>query len=115
MFPYYLSYGMSTDEYWNQSPLFVKAYRKKHWLDIETRNQELWMQGLYIYNAFGTVMANAFGKKGAKREKYLEKPIEIVPKTGKELKAEQERERQKLIKMLNAWEKRWKSTHEDVN
>lgn len=107
---------MSPDEFWEQTPLLAKAYRKKHWLDIEKRNQELWMQGLYNYRAFETALANAFAKKGAKQIKYLEKPIDVVPKTGREQKMEQAREKQKLINALNAWEKRWNhSTHEDVN
>lgn len=77
---YYMAIGMSYEDYWFASPHLVKYYRKAHRYRTEQRNQELWLQGLYIYNAVSTVISNAFGGKSGKKAKYLEKPIDIFPK-----------------------------------
>lgn len=99
---YYLAIGMPMDEYWNASPHLVKWYRQAHKLRIEERNQELWLQGLYIYNAFGTVLANAFGKKGSQKHKYIEKPIELYPKSAAESEQEIMKTRNKVVNTLNS-------------
>lgn len=101
MCPYYLAIGMTMAEYWEASPHLVRFYREAHKLRIQQRNQELWLQGLYIYNAFGTVLANAFPKKGAAKQKYIEKPIELFGKTEEEQEAEAIKERNRIVNMLN--------------
>lgn len=92
--------GMSLDEYWNQDPNIVSFYRETHRLWREQRNQELWMQGMYIYDAVSAVISAALGKKDAK---YTEKPYDIFPKTQKELEEEANKEREQLVLALNAW------------
>lgn len=102
---------MSTEEYWERDPYLVKCFRDAHIIKIEQKNQELWMQGLYIYNAFSTVLANAFSKKGKRPEKYLEKPIRITPLSKEEKRIEAEREKKKIIKELSKWEKSFKNKY----
>ena len=59
------------------------------------------MQGLYVYDAFAVCLANAFRKRGAKVQNYLEKPIDIFPLTEKE---KREREQEEFEKMQRAME-----------
>lgn len=45
---------------------------KAHELRKKQKDEEMWMQGLYNYKAFSTVLAQAFGDK---RAKYPETPL----------------------------------------
>ena len=102
---------MTTEEYWHGDPTLVKWYRKAHDLKREQKNQELWMQGLYIYNAFGAVLANAFGKKGSKKAKYIEKPIDITTKSEEEQQKEELRKQDAMIRSLTLLQQNWEKTH----
>lgn len=101
MEPYYLSIGMTHDQYWYDEPWLAEIYRKAHNLKIEARNQELWLQGLYIHNAFNAVIANfgrgLSGKNGGKPEQYVEKPIRITPLTDAEKRQKEKEDRLKVI------------------
>ena len=79
-FPFYLSIGMTYDQYWNDDCLLVKYYRKAHELGKQQRNQELWMQGLYIYEALCDVapILHAFAKPGTRPLPYSEKPYPLT-------------------------------------
>lgn len=79
MFPYYLSIGMTADEYWNGDCQNIKAYRKAEKLRAERKNQELWLQGAYIYEALCRVspVFHAFAKKGTKPSPYPSEPYAI--------------------------------------
>jgi hypothetical protein len=98
---------MTPSDYWDGDIWMVEAYRKKHSLDIESRNQELWMQGLYVYNAFGVVLSNAFAKKGRYPQKYIEKPIRITPLSPEEKAELAEQERQKTIAFFTQMKQDW--------
>lgn len=106
--PYYLFIGMSRDEYWNGPPYLTRVYREIHNMKIEARNQELWLQGLYNYEAFATVISNAFRKKGTSPVKYREKPIRITPLTEEEKRQEVLEARRKIIAKFSALERAWK-------
>jgi predicted metal-dependent peptidase len=113
MCPYYIAIGMTMDEYWNASPYLVRYYREAHKMRIEQRNQELWLQGLYIYNAFGVVLANAFSKKGRTKEKYMEKPIELFPKQKQEgaTQAEKDKITNDVVSTLNRIQAAFRNKH----
>lgn len=122
MEPYYLSIGMSHDQYWDDNPWLTEIFRKAHNLRIESRNQELWLQGLYIHNAFGVVMSNfgrgLSGKKGSnKTDKYIESPIRITPLTDAEKKQKEKEERKKIIahftKLQKQFERREKQKQQN--
>ena len=98
---------MSSQEYWDGDPYMAVIYR-----DVDTRirkdkNQFLWLQGLYFYEALSVVMHNAFVRKGRKLERYPDEPYRITPPTAEEKKAAAKREREKAIKSLNAWKTAW--------
>lgn len=73
-------YGMTYDEFWYESLDRLEWYWQKRQFEIEARNQELWLQGLYIKIA----IASALDKKN----KYPEKPPRITEMTDAEKNAE---------------------------
>lgn len=104
---------MSYEEYWNGDPWLVCFYREMHRMRNEQKNQEMWIQGLYFYDALSVVMQNSFGK--GKKEKYTEKPFQIYPKTEAEKEREDAIARKKLVAQLNAWQKNWERKHGKQN
>ena len=107
--PYYLAIGMTMDEYWDAAPHLARWYRQAHKMRVEQKNQELWLQGLYVFNAFGVVLANAFPKKGATEHKYLEKPIDLFPKPGEPTQEEIMETRNSVVNTLNRFAKAFKA------
>ena len=59
----------------------------------------MWLQGLYIYNAFQAVIGTAFGKS---KVQYEQKPLDVYPKTKFEQAQEKAEKKQKLINFLNS-------------
>lgn len=68
MCPIYMSYGMSYDEYWYESPYRVKFYREAYELKQKQKDEQMWVQGMYIYEALCEVspVLHAFSKSGTK-------------------------------------------------
>ena len=91
-----MAMGMSYTEFWDEPPFLAVAYRKAYRLKREIENEQAWLQGLYVYDAFAVCMSNAFSKRGSKRQNYFEKPIDIFPLTEREKK---EREQAEFAKM----------------
>ena len=109
--PYYLELGMTEEQYWKGTPYLTVIYRELSLREKEEKNYFLWMQGMYIYEAFGTVLYNAFRKKGSKAATYAKEPYRLRPLTKVEKAAEAEKERQKAIASLNAWKDAWDRNH----
>ena len=74
--PVYMSYGMSYDEFWKESPYRAKFYREAHELKLKQKDELMWVQGMYIYEALCEVspVLHAFSKKGTKPLPYSEIP-----------------------------------------
>lgn len=97
--PYYLAIGMPYELFWNGDPYLVETYRKTHQLQLEQRNQELWVQGLYNFRAFKSVIEGfAYALNGGKGTKPSEYPSEPIPFTEAEQKAATERNKQRTMK-----------------
>ena len=81
-FPYYLSIGMTPDQYWNGDPEWARAFRKADEMRMERKNQELWLQGMYFYEAIcdASPILHDFAKKGTKPIPYVDKPYPINEK-----------------------------------
>ncbi len=75
-FPYYLAIGMSAKEYWYEDCRLVIAYRKAHQMRRQMRNEDMWIQGLYNYEAVLDVapILRAFSK-ARKPQPYRTEPI----------------------------------------
>ena len=95
-FPIYLSYGMSYNEYWNERPELVKAYRKAHEIKLARKNEELWMQGVYVRDALSSTVGSMFSKKEIK---YPEEPYPI---TQRQVESKKEREARKRYERMKA-------------
>lgn len=94
-----MSIGMTYDEFWNGDVRLVIPYRQAQELREKRRNQEMWMQGRYIYDALCDVSAlfRFSMKKGSiKPEPYMKEPYpiteaELLERREREAKAKEER------------------------
>ena len=93
LFPYYLSIGMTPEQYWDGDCTLVKYYRKAEEIRNEKRNSEMWLQGMYIYEAICDVspVLHAFAKKGTKPHPYPTKPYAISDEQIRQEREEKER------------------------
>lgn len=82
VFPYYLSIGMTSEQYWDGDPTLPKYYREADELRRKRRNEDMWLQGMYIYEALCDVspVLNAFAKKGTKPSPYPSYPYSVTAK-----------------------------------
>lgn len=93
VFPYYLSIGMTYEQFWDGDPTLAKYYREAEEIRNEKKNQELWLQGAYIYEAIADLspILHAFTKKGTKPEPYADSPYPITKKQQERIRLEKER------------------------
>lgn len=101
-----MAMGMSYGEFWDSPPQLAVAYRKAYKLSREVHNEQAWLQGMYVYDAFAVCLANVFAKRGAKKQNYLEKPIDIFPLTEAQKRQREEEERKKMEEALKAMQRR---------
>lgn len=98
---------MSYEQYWDADCQLVKYYRKAHEIKKKLKNEELWLQGAYIYDALCAVapVLHAFAKKGTKPLPYPTKPYSLTTeKESEEDKKQQEKlNRQKAKAIFEAW------------
>ncbi len=108
--PMYMSMGMTYDEFWYDTPYKAKFYREAYKLKVKHRDEEMWQQGVYIYEALCKVspILHAFSKKGTKPLPYSDKPyLSQMSETERKISKEQEAENERLkaIVQFNAWAK----------
>lgn len=109
-YPYFMTIGMTYDEFWNQDPFLAVYCLKSHELKRDEENQKLWLNGLYTFIAVSTALSNIhFDGKKHKINHYLKEPIRIRPYTEEELKAIQERNTAVTVATLNALKDRFDS------
>ena len=99
-FPFYLSIGMTYEQYWEDDADLVIYYRKAYQLSKERKNQELWLQGLYVYEAICDVspILHAFAKKNTKPRPYPKEPYALTKQETERRKENDEKERYERIK-----------------
>lgn len=87
-FPYYLSIGMTEEQYWDGDCTLTRYYRKADDLRTERVNREMWLQGMYIYDAVSRLspILRSFAKKGTKAEPYPNEPYPLNQKSTEEVK-----------------------------
>lgn len=104
--PYYLAIGMSHDLYWNEDCRLTESYRQAEEIRQRRKNQELWLQGMYIYEALCDVspVLQAFAKKGTKPIAYSSEPYALTDKQVKEKRKREEQLRYEKTKAkMTAW------------
>lgn len=63
LLPIALQCGMTPNQFWDEEPRLLECYIRKKELERDDINNNAWLFGIYTTKAFGTVLANAFGKK----------------------------------------------------
>lgn len=90
-----MSIGMTYEQFWYGD---VRAFKSFVDADIERqkrKNEEFWLQGLYIYDAFSSALQNAFSKPGSHTEGYTKTPYPLFEKSEEEKQAEREEQEEK--------------------
>ena len=112
---YYLSVGMSYEDYWDGDCTMVKYYREKGKLDRERRNFELWLQGAYIYEALLCVCPayDSFSKHRTPQP-YRDRPLPLTEteaevQEAEREKAKMEQNKQAMKEAAERFNKRFKS------
>ncbi|WP_160665100.1 hypothetical protein [Colidextribacter sp. OB.20] len=93
--PYYLSIGMTWDQYWYGDVRMTWALREAHNLRLEQQNQMLWLQGQYFYSVLGSFVPVlvTVPKKNAKVLPYPElRPLFPKGPTPEELEEQEKQE-----------------------
>ena len=118
VFPYYLHMGMTYEEFWYGPPSLVRAYRKAYDMERHRRNEEMWMQGRYIFEALRCApLLVGFPEKGYKPsgDGYPDRPYPLSENEAREQEIERENENTKrFIEQLEAESKRNKEKKEAV-
>ena len=104
-FPRFLAYGMTADLYWDDDCTYAKAYREADKLRWEKKNAELWIQGLYIYEALCDVspVLRAFAKKGTRPQKYRSQPYDLFEKSAEQKEHETEIKEKKIFDKMQSF------------
>lgn len=96
-FPYYLAIGMTYDQFWNEAPELVVAYRKADEIRKRRMNEELWLGGIYTAEALMATVGNMFSK--GNKHHY---PSEPKPITRDEVEERREREQKARMEKIKA-------------
>ena len=98
--PFYLSIGMTYEQYWNEDSCLVKYYRKAYELQRDRENERMWLQGMYIYEALCDVspVLRAFAKKGTKPIEYSTQPYAITKEEIERRRIEKEKAKYEQMK-----------------
>lgn len=91
--PHYIAMGMTYEQFWDGDVCAHKAYREAKKLQISETNRNMWLQGLYFYEALLDVgqYTKAFSK--AKPKPYRDAPIDLFEKDRKEREERENKER----------------------
>ena len=75
---------MTYDMYWNEDCMLVKYYKQSFRMQQDRKNEELWLQGYYFYEALCDVspILQAFAKNGTKLDKLVEQINDFIEGLG---------------------------------
>lgn len=110
--PYYLSIGMPCELFWDGDCRLTESYRRAEEIKLRKKNQDLWLQGMYIYEALCDVspVLQAFAKKGTKPTPYSSEPYAITEQQVRERREREERLRYEKTKAkMASWAARTNS------
>ena len=84
---------MTEEQYWDEDCTLVVAFRKSDEIKMNRRNQEMWLQGAYFYDALYRIspVLHAFAKKGTKPMPYLSEAYAITERQAEARKEEKEK------------------------
>lgn len=107
-YPFYLAIGMPLAEYWTGDSSLVRYYRKAYLIKQEQLNQQMWLQGMYFYDAISTALYNALRGKNSRNREYAKQPYELNnrEKTEQEIQREVAIEQEKAMLWMESLVKR---------
>lgn len=98
--PYYMSIGMTYEQFWDGEAELPKYFREAHELKLREQNRMMYYQGAYVYTAIIAVspILRAFSK-AKEPAPYPDDVFPISQKEAEEIK--ERREREQFEKNLN--------------
>ena len=97
LFPTYLAMGMTWTQFWIDEPELAVAYRKAEMIRKRRKNEELWLEGIYMAEALSATVGNMFAK--GQKHQY---PAEPFPLTADEQQERREREERNRMERMKA-------------
>ena len=95
--PVYMAMGMTYEQFWDGDIWVAKAYREADAIRRRRKNEELWLEGVYMAEALSATVGNMFSK--GNKHQY---PSEPIPITAEEQKARREREEKAKMERMKA-------------
>lgn len=97
--------GMTLSEYWHGSAELPKYYREADKIRLRKKNQELWLEGLYYYNALMSVAPVLVPfAKNPKPQSYMDFPVPLTKEEAERQEKERRLQKEKLFKeQVLAW------------
>ena len=96
MFPIYLAMGMTWTQFWIDEPELAVAYRKSETIKRRRKNEELWLEGIYVAEALSATVGNMFSK--GQKHQYPAEPFPITADEQQERREREERNRMERMK-----------------
>lgn len=96
-----MAMGMSYEEFWDKDVRLVEFYRKAERIKEKRRNEELWLQGAYIYEALccaSPLFRTSFSRKAVKPEPYAKEPYPITELEMRERKEREAKQKEERLK-----------------
>lgn len=92
-----MAMGMTYEDYWYGDVDKAKYYRKAFMLKKEQMNEQLWLQGLYVYEVMKRLFPLYNALVEAKPEEYLKEPLPFTKEKAEEqTKKAEEAEMEKM-------------------
>ena len=95
--PVYMAMGMTYEQFWDGDVWLAKAYRQADAIRRRRKNEELWLEGVYMAEALSATVGNMFSK--GNKHQY---PSEPIPITVEEQEARREREEKAKMERMKA-------------
>ena len=89
--------GMTWEQFWLDEPGLAAAYRKADAIRKRRKNEEFWLEGMYMAEALNATVGNMFSK--GQKHPY---PAEPFPITLEEQEARRERDEQARMERMKA-------------
>lgn len=88
--------GMTWTQFWVDEPELAVAYRKAEMIRKRRKNEELWLQGIYVAEALNATVGNMFNK--GQKNQYPDEPLPITADEQQERREREERNRMERMK-----------------
>lgn len=105
---------MPYDLYWQGDAWAVVQFRDAYNYEKQRKSEEMWLQGLYVFNAVSVALSNALAKKGSKPKSYIEEPLRVTPLTEEEKAEKAQKEREKVVNYFNRLAASWEGKERPV-